>query len=82
MSSYHIKPSKDAGFYEKKAVGVETGTSMSNLLLRVLQPIGEQLDKDIAELKAEIAALKGGSPNTGSTASPSSRKRKTRKSRK
>ena len=75
--SYHIKPSEGAGFYERKAVGVETGTSIPNLMEYVLKPIGAKLDKDMAELRAEIASLKGGSAST-----PSSRKRKTRKSRK
>ena len=77
--SYHIKPSEDAGFYEKTAVGVETRTSMSNLMTYVLQPFGKQLDKDMAELRAEIATLKGGS---SSASRKSRRQRKTRKSRK
>ncbi len=80
--SYHIQPSKDAGFYERKAVGVETGTSVSGLMTYVLQPMGAQLDKDMAEIRAEIAALKGGSSSASRKSRRQRRQRKTRKSRK
>ena len=73
----HLQTTAPAGSYERMAVAIDTDSSVYNVMDRILQPMGEKLDKDMAELRAEIAALKG-----GSHATPSSRRRKTRKSRK
>jgi peptidyl-tRNA hydrolase len=71
----HLQTNAPAGSYERLLVGIDTDSSVSNLMSYVLQPLGEKLDKEMKELRERIA-YKGGN-------GPSSRKnRKTRKNRK
>ena len=88
----HLHTTAPAGSYEKMAVAIDTDSSMYNLMDRILQPMGEKLDKDMAELRAEIAKLsskvatpksRGSTPRSrGRTPRNQRRLRKTRKSRK
>jgi len=71
----HIQTNAPAGSYERLLVGVDTDSSVEQLMFYVLQRLGEKLDKEMKELR-ELIAHKGGN-------GPASRKnRKTRKNRK
>jgi hypothetical protein len=75
----YINATAQEGTYAHIIGTKDTGIDVPRLMEYVIYPMAKKLDKEMEELRAEIASLKGGS----STASRKSRRqRKTRKSRK
>ena len=80
----YINSKAEQGTYAHIVGTKETGIDVPRLMEYVVYPMAKKLDKEIEELREQIAKIsaKVATPRAGSTPKSQRRQRKTRKSRK